>query len=208
MRTFLEWAKRAQRALFAREAGPTLPLQCPRPHRIQSKPQMAVEPKVYRCFDCYNACPMCAACIIEEHIANPFHRIEVWDASLAFWSRICLGDLEGFAINLGHDGKPCTTQLNVRPMTIVHEHGIVGMKVRFCACPPPGEPFAVPEPLQLLRFGLFPGTWKQPDTAYTIHRLCDYHLLSLQCQITGLDYTTYLHQSADNVIHEEVAVST
>ena len=59
---------------------------------------------------------MCAACIVEEHIANPFHRIEVWDATLAFWSRISLDYLEGFAINLGHDGDLRTTQSNVRPM--------------------------------------------------------------------------------------------
>ncbi|KAI0730475.1 hypothetical protein C8Q76DRAFT_613044 [Earliella scabrosa] len=200
MKTFLEWAKRAQRALFAREAGPSLPLQCPRAHDVKSDPQAAVQAKVYRCFDCYNAHPMCAACIMEDHVANPFHRIEVWDPTLAFWARMSLGDLEAFAINLGHQGEPCSTQPNVRTMTIVHEHGIVGMKVRFCACPAPGELFAVPEPLQLLRFGLFPGSWKRPETAYTVNGLRDYHLLSLQCQITGIDYATYLRRSTDNVI--------
>ncbi|TBU36730.1 hypothetical protein BD309DRAFT_1068674 [Dichomitus squalens] len=45
--------------------------------------------------------------------------------------------------------------------------------------------FVVPEPVQLLRFGLFPGTWLRPSTVYTINGLRDYHLLSLQCQITG-----------------------
>ena len=208
MNTFLQWAKRAQRALFAREASPVLPLQCPRAHDSKLATSNEAKSHAYRCFDCYNARPMCAACIIDGHVNNPFHRVEVWDPALAFWSRISLGDLDGFVLNLGHDGAPCATQPNVRPMTIVHEHGIVGMNVRFCACPPDGEPHAVPDPLQLLRFGLFPGTWKRPETAYTVNGLRDYHLLSLQCQITGIDYATYLRRSTDNVIPSDTTVST
>ncbi|KAI1785592.1 hypothetical protein LXA43DRAFT_899410 [Ganoderma leucocontextum] len=89
-------------------------------------------------------------------------------------------------------------------MTIVHEHGIIEMKVRFCDCIPKGDKFPIPEPIQLLRFGLFPGTWKEPRTAFTINGLRDYHLLSVQCQITGIDFATYLQQCTDNVLSKDV----
>ncbi|RPD55070.1 hypothetical protein L227DRAFT_475895, partial [Lentinus tigrinus ALCF2SS1-6] len=77
-------------------------------------------------------------------------------------------------------------------MTITHERGIVPMKVRFCGCPTGEDGKPEPDPLQLLRFGLFPGTWKEPRAAYTITGLRDYDLLSAQCQISGHDYSAYL----------------
>lgn len=117
-----------------------------------------------------------------------------------------LGELKDFVLNLGHGGERCHSD-TVRTMTIVHEHGISEMKVRFCICPPDGETSAVPEPVQLLRFGLFPGSWKQPRTAFTINGLRDYHLLSLQCQITGIDFARYLQRSTNNVEPDEVTVS-
>ncbi|KAI1789500.1 hypothetical protein LXA43DRAFT_892819 [Ganoderma leucocontextum] len=89
-------------------------------------------------------------------------------------------------------------------MTIVHEHGIIEMRVRFCDCIAEGDRFPVPEPMQLLRFGLFPGTWKEPRTAFTINGLRDYHLLSVQCQITGIDFATYLQRCTDNVLSRDV----
>ncbi|KAI1796329.1 hypothetical protein LXA43DRAFT_969822 [Ganoderma leucocontextum] len=82
-------------------------------------------------------------------------------------------------------------------MTIVYEHGIIEMKIRFYK-------FRIPEPMQLLRFGLFPGTWKEPRTAFTINGLRDYHLLSVQCQITGIDFATYLQRCTDNVLSKDV----
>ncbi|KAI1785018.1 hypothetical protein LXA43DRAFT_976457 [Ganoderma leucocontextum] len=89
-------------------------------------------------------------------------------------------------------------------MTIVHDHGIIEMKVRFCDCIAEGGRFPIPVPMQLLRFGLFPGTWKEPRTAFTINGLRDYHLLSVQCQITGIDFTTYLQRCTDNVLSKDV----
>ncbi len=220
MNTFLEWAPRAQRALFEREVGPQVPFLCP--HRadeahlapqVEHRPPLESQPtrediqQVYRCFDCYNSTPMCEACLVHKHIDNPFHRIEVWDINLELWRRESLGSLQSFALNLGHAGKACPSQTRLRPMTIVHEHGIASMRVRFCACLPVGERHVEPDPLQLLRYGLFPGTWKQPDTAYTTNGLRDYHLLSLQCQLTALDYMVYLRRCTDNVIIEETSVS-
>ena len=137
---------------------------------------------------------------------NPFHRIEVWETAAGFWERMSLGCLDNFVLNLGHGGERCYTD-DVRRFTIVHEHGMSEMKVRFCKCPEEGQMDPVPEPVQLLRFGLFPGSWKKPRTAFTINGLRDYHLLSLQCQITGIDFATYLQRSTDNVEPDTVTVS-
>ncbi|TBU25756.1 hypothetical protein BD311DRAFT_780148 [Dichomitus squalens] len=88
-------------------------------------------------------------------------------------------------------------------MSVVHEHGIAQMKVHFCACPEEDTQTVPSEMAQLLRFGLFPGSWDIPRSAFTINGLRDYHLLSLQCQITGIDYMRFLQRSADNVVPGE-----
>ena len=131
----------------------------------------------------------------------------MWTDAASFWKRMSLGQLDAFVLNLGHAGEECPAQDYVRRMTIVHEHGIIEMKVRFCNCVAKGDKFRMPEPMQLLRFGLFPGTWKEPHTAFTINGLRDYHLLSVQCQITGIDFATYLQRSTDNVLSKDVTVS-
>ena len=92
-------------------------------------------------------------------------------------------------------------------MEIVHKHGIVKMDVHFCNCTTEGDKFQMPELMQLLRFRLFPRTWKEPHTAFTINGLRDYYLLSVQCQITGIDFATYLQRRTDDVLSKDVTVS-
>ncbi|TFK79239.1 hypothetical protein K466DRAFT_505889, partial [Polyporus arcularius HHB13444] len=87
-------------------------------------------------------------------------------------------------------------------LTITHEHGIDEFDVHFCACPAPLV--AVEQPIQLLSFGLFPGTWSQPQAAFTINGLRDYHLLFLQAQMSVHDYIKYLQRSTDNVASDDV----
>ncbi len=93
-------------------------------------------------------------------------------------------------------------------MTITHEHGIVPMKVRFCACPVGEDGKPLPDYIQLLRFGLFPGSWSEPRSAYTINGLRDYDLLSAQCQISAWDFSTYLRRTTDSVAPDSVKVSS
>ena len=119
-----------------------------------------------------------------------------------------LGALADFRICLGHGGEECPTQRNpAHKMTIVHEHGVAPMRVLFCACPVPGKLEAKPDTEQLLEFGLFPGTWTQPVSAYTIHGLRAFRLLSLQCQTTTHDYFRYLRRSTDNIQPEDTGES-
>ncbi|KAI0323717.1 hypothetical protein GY45DRAFT_1264149, partial [Cubamyces sp. BRFM 1775] len=155
-----------------------------------------------RCFDCYHAPAVCKECLVASHQQNPFHRVEEWQPSLGFWQRRSLCDL-GLVIYLNHNGDVCYSSPGPRKMTVVHEHGIHAAAIAFCHCQDDTTGALVPEPLQLIKFGLFPGSWQQPLTAYTINGLRDYHLLSLQSPITALDYITYLRRVTDNVQSDE-----
>ena len=73
-------------------------------------------------------------------------------------------------------------------MTIVHGQGVDVVQVRFCLCmntsgERKGQPKQPPEPIQLIHYGLWPATWKIPQTAFTIGGLRAHHLLSLQSNI-------------------------
>ena len=168
---------------------------------------MDLKPPFYRCFDCYHPPTVCEECIIRDHIHNPFHRIEVWEPEVGFWQRRSLGSLRKYVLNLGHGGMPCkVTSKSPRPMTLIHRQGIAQMKVQFCACPEDDTKDPVPDTVQLLRFGLFPGSWDVPRSAFSLNGLRDYHLLSLQCQITGHDFMKFLQRSTDNVVPTESKV--
>ncbi|OBZ69799.1 hypothetical protein A0H81_10541 [Grifola frondosa] len=196
-----DWAVRALGTWLEGEAGPTPP-QCPSCGLSEATPAT-----MYRCFDCYHPPTVCLACIVRDHQHNPFHRVEEWDSSKRFWRRRMLGDL-GLVIFLGHDGGKCPrSSSEPRHMTIVHNHGVDTMSVHFCACLSQGNVTPTPQPLQLLQFGLFPGSWEQPMTAFVVDMLRDFHLLSLQSQINAHDYYTFLRRSTNNVFPETVPVS-
>ena len=71
-----------------------------------------------------------------------------------------------------------------------------------------GDQLVTSEPLQLVEMGLYPASWKQPRTAYTITLLESYHLLSLQTHCSAEDFYTYLRRKTDNVAPKAVPVST
>ncbi|KAM5532217.1 hypothetical protein V8D89_014117 [Ganoderma adspersum] len=124
-----------------------------------SKPPF--KPPFYPCFDCYHA-PI------------------VWEPELGFWQHHSLSLLKNFILNLGHGSKPCNvTNKDLRPITLIHRQGIAQMRVQFCTCPQDDMKDPVPDMSQLLRFGLFPGSWDVPWSAFSINGLCNYHLLSL-----------------------------
>lgn len=209
---FLKWAPKAAHALFGREEGPSASHTCQSglhdPQRAQPIAHNAEEPIWFRCFDCYHAPIVCEACMGKEHTRMPFHRVETWLPTRRFWQRRYLSEVANFAINLGHGGERCDVGGNARKLTITHDHGINDFLVHFCACPDRHTLTAVEEPIQLLSYGLFPGTWAQPRAAFTINGLRDYHLLSLQAQISAHDYIKYLQRTTDNVAADLVPVRT
>lgn len=201
MEEFLKWAEGSQRAILEREIGPVYPVRCAAPCKTIINSGDAV----YRCFDCYHAPIECNLCIVASHQRNPFHRIEEWCPALGFWQRRSLHDL-GLVIQLGHHEGTCYSSDSPRRTTVVHEHGIHSVAIKFCECRNDVDEPALPHPLQLIQFGLFPGSWRKPETAYTINGLRDYHLLSLQSPITAIDYIAYLRRSTDSVQPDEAKV--
>ncbi len=211
MHQFLyDWAVRAQDSVLAREAGPRFPVWC-ETYQVPLSGQV-----VYRCAECYHAPIECEACVVSGHCRNPFHRIEEWLSARGFWLRKSLGELNmsdgtPFTINLGHNkGSPCLLNQGpvTRSMVFVHDHGIHKFGVRFCLCADPASEDRVPYAIQLIREGFWPGSWTQPETAFTIRGLQDQQLLSLQSHMSMLDYVSYLARLTDNVCSEDVPVST
>ena len=213
MREFLAgWAKAAQQATLYREAGPIYPRTCDScTAHFSGNPSDAL----YRCFDCFCPAVECADCTLNSHRRNPFHRIDVWTPERGFWDRIPLSQVttatnRKVVVELGHAlGVPCPTAVgrpSTRKMTVVHDHGISECTVRFCGCDDPETKQPVPEPIQLIRFGLWPGSWKRPESAYTISALRDHQLLGLQAQMSTHDYVQYLRRTTDIVCPEDVPV--
>ncbi|KAI0708129.1 hypothetical protein C8T65DRAFT_708633 [Cerioporus squamosus] len=188
MKQFLgDWASKAQRAVLAREAGPKYPIPC---ETCGKQLREEADDFVYRCFDCYDPAYECKSCALTFHRRNPFHRLEEWQARRGFWDRLSLGDI-GYVVNLGHPhGQPCPLNRKPRPMTVVHGHGIHPYSIRFCYCTDAATGTSTPEPVQLIRFGLWPGS--------------DHHLLSLQSQISSHDFFAYLRRQTDNVCPDNV----
>ncbi|EMD36363.1 hypothetical protein CERSUDRAFT_52053 [Gelatoporia subvermispora B] len=135
----------------------------------------------YRCTDCVLPPLLCSGCTVQGHKHNPFHRQEKWDVGKACWIRQTLGEL-GLVINLWHRGDRCLAALpDARRVTVVHNA------------------------LQLIAHGLWPGTWEKPATVFTVEVLKDFHLMSLQAQITAQDFYQYLRRRTDNTsAHHEI----
>ncbi len=85
-------------------------------------------------------------------------------------------------------------------MDVLHTTGIHEVKVAFCGCPP-GVGYAPDDTdnyKQLLRERFFPATPKQPATAVTFECLNEFHLLTTQGKLTGMDYYETLVHLTDN----------
>ena len=84
-------------------------------------------------------------------------------------------------------------------MTIVHDHGVCGIRVCFCECIHLQDGTALSDSMQLIDYGLFGASWEIPKTAFTIRTLKSFHLLSLQSQLTAHDFAAFLKRATDNV---------
>ena len=190
--------------LMAREAGPDV-MGCQRCGNEGAC--NSARRAMYRCNECFQLGPCCAACLTACHAHAPFHRAEMWTEEEGFWRRMDLCEL-GLEINLGHVGERCPVAVrDPRRMTVVHDHGVCCSRVRFCECIGLGSGTATPECLQLIQYGLFGASWDKPKTAFTIQSLKIFHLLSLQSQLTAHDFVGYLKRATDNVGAAAVAVS-
>ena len=203
MRAFVErWAVPALRGLLGREQPPEDGMTC----RGCREPT-TISPTRYRCCDCLNPPVLCKSCILRSHAHTPFHFVSEWDVRRRFWRRQPLASL-GVVLDLGHDGERCTYASGTpRPMCIVSEHGVHELGVRFCGCLDKATRATTPDATQLLRHGLWPASWQQPRTAFTINVLKTFSLLSHQGNVNAYDYIEVLRRKTDGTVTQGTVVS-
>ena len=61
--------------------------------------------------------------------------------------------------------------------------------------------------LQLVRHGLWPASWKQPRTVYTMAVMERFRSLAVLAHTNAYDYDKYLHSLFDDLAPEDAPVS-
>ncbi|KAI0309601.1 hypothetical protein OF83DRAFT_1179433 [Amylostereum chailletii] len=191
-----QYASRAHDTMMEREAGPT--------DGIYSQCEKNAAGGLFRCEMCFCADMVCSECMLGEHARIPFHRIRHWSDSEQCWVSSYLGEL-GLVIFTGHRHKQKRCMVNLRPpreTVVCTEDGFQSLKIGYCACRQADTGEAEPESLQLLHVGLFPASWAQPATVFTISLLDKFHVLSNQAQTTHQNYTEYLKRLTDGILFD------
>ncbi|KAI0057942.1 hypothetical protein BV25DRAFT_1811627 [Artomyces pyxidatus] len=147
-----------------------------------------------RCRECVGQELTCRHCACERHQQMPLHMMEVWNGS--FFERTTLAKLD-FVVQLGHPpGTICPYRYRPRKeFTIIHTNGIQRIDLCFCGCNGGSKE---DQWRQLRRYGWWPATPLEPQTAATVQALKQFHLLSLQGKVTGFDYYRGLELQTDN----------
>ena len=172
--------------LLEREAAPVNPNKC-EVKECNGKTTSTV----YRCTQCFNPPVSCSSHVVAMHCYSPLHVIEEWLPERGFWQRCSLSSL-GLAISLGpHSGNICpfAGKRSARLMTAVHERGVDTVRVNFCWCRRGlSAERAVEEPTQLLQAGLWPASWTEPHTFYTLGVMRLFRELSVTAHANAYDF--------------------
>ncbi len=86
-------------------------------------------------------------------------------------------------------------------MVIVDTSGVHELPVVFCACPN-----APARDIQLLRMGLYPATWRRPQTAFTFRVLDDFLLTNKECKTPAYSYYSRLRRITSETFPHMVPV--
>lgn len=86
-------------------------------------------------------------------------------------------------------------------ITIVDRSGIHEIGVSWCRCP--GAP---KHDLQLMMAGLFPATFRYPQTAFTFQVLTEFHLDNLECKTTPSQFFSRLKRLTNDEFPNTVPV--
>ncbi|KAG2120464.1 uncharacterized protein F5147DRAFT_766385 [Suillus discolor] len=149
---------------------------------------------LYHCRDCFGVEMVCQMCVVDRHLSNPLHHIDMWNGS--FLESIMLKAL-GLHVQLGHTpGEHC---YNAQPVscdefTVIDAHGIHDVAVDFCGCETAQIHYK-----QLLRARWFPATTTDPRTAATFSILELFHLLSFKSKVSTYEFYHSLARRSDNM---------
>lgn len=143
---------------------------------------------------------------MRAHKHSPLHWARMWSTEKGYFTKADYTSVSpaGDVIQLGHNGDECPRPVGYTDamFTIVHVNGIHSSKIRFCECAGPCDKVE-----QLMNSHLFPGTPKDPKTAFTFEVLKTFNLLNLQSKCGAYDYMLTLRQLTDNVYTATVPVS-
>ncbi|KAI0643312.1 hypothetical protein C8Q79DRAFT_915187, partial [Trametes meyenii] len=159
-----------------------------------------------RCADCHGFPHLCNPCALRTHEHNPFHRLWRWDVEKGFWDKVSTAEV-GVRLYGGRHGRPCPqTTRDPREIVVGHEHGLTKINFVFCECPikPGAREQLYDDAYQLLERGLFPASWKEPRSAFTLSLMKSFNLLSLQTHCSAQDFYQYLRRMTDNVAPDSV----
>ena len=173
----------------------------------------------YRCVDCFGGPILCKSCIVNQHMFNPFHRIQVhqtffgWSPPLirvqewtgTFFRKYDLRSA-GQRVQLGHPpGDVCTSpQQSTRTFTVLHTNGMHLADIWFCGCNLAAHHGDRVQ--QLLRRRIFPATTTDPQTGSTFSLLEFAHILSVQSKLSLYDFYISLEALTDATRVSDVKV--
>ena len=178
------------------------------------------EPKL-RCEDCFGGLIFCVKCMIDMHVSNPLHCIEVhiilprllatlylstsfqhWNGT--FFESTALKNI-GLRIQLGHQiGKACSNPVTADGdnFVVVDTNGIHKVGLDYCDCET-----AQHQTTQLLRARWYPATPITPNTAATFNVLEHFHLLTFESKASVFEFLHALMRQTNNIYITDVPVS-
>lgn len=207
-RVFLrEWAQSLLDSLYSREVPHSDGRTCARCHQCQEGED--IEPQLYRCRQCFDLGLLCSSCMCSAHQDNPFHRLRRWTGT--HFVDDTLSNI-GVVIRLGcsHPGKRCRSRAEpekTKTMTVLHCNGFQKCQISYCSCLPEGGFFSEAAAVQLVKAGLFPASFKQPQTVFTLEVLEEFRHLSHHAKVNGRDFIATKTRMTNNAFRKEVSVS-
>ncbi|KAK1234303.1 hypothetical protein PQX77_002500 [Marasmius sp. AFHP31] len=146
----------------------------------------------FRCTDCFGLWMLCKACIVHQHRDEPLHVIQEWNGT--HFKRVALRDL-GLSVQLGHSrGQRCPYQDSVSEFVVLAWNGIHSVHVNFSGCQ---NSTGIDHYIQLMEFGWWPSSYKEPRSAATFQLLRHFHIINLQGQTPPTDFYQSLAQMTD-----------
>jgi hypothetical protein len=99
------------------------------------------------------------------------------------------------------DSRARTAESGYPLFTVVDRSGLFSMEVIFCVCPDVGNTDA-----QLLRAGLFPASFKQTETLFTVSILDDFLTDNLECKTMAQQYYSKLQSMTSKTFPNNIPV--
>ncbi|TFK60098.1 hypothetical protein BDN72DRAFT_779845 [Pluteus cervinus] len=148
---------------------------------------------VYRCKECEGHQLLCQRCIVSSHKYNGLHVIEKWNGICFEFTTL---KSLGVRFQLGHPfGETCPSPKNApdNDFVVIHVNGIHEVSVDFCGCYEGAN-----RAIQVLRYGWFPATPRQPRTAATLMVLRHFQMHSFESKCSGFEFYQSLTRLGDN----------